>query len=72
MLYDGLDIVKVTKIGTLRCLEHRFRKQELDPCRKLTVLKPEGTRRVGKPNLRWIESVEEDLKNKGLRNWRCR
>jgi len=44
--------------------------QELDPCRKLTVLKPEGTRRVGKPKLRWTESVEEDLKKKGLRNWR--
>ena len=45
--------------------------QELDPCRKLIVLKPEGIRRVGKPKLRWSESVEEDLKNMGVRNWRC-
>ena len=32
------------------CLEwlgHVFEMQELDPCRQLTVLKPEGTRRVG-------------------------
>jgi hypothetical protein len=44
--------------------------QELDPCRKLTDLEKEGTRRVGKPKLRWLESVEEDLKNMDLRNWR--
>jgi len=23
-----------------------------------------------KPKLRWLESVEEDLKNMGMRNWR--
>ena len=44
--------------------------QELDPCRKLTVLKPEGTRRVGEPKLKWLESVERELKN-FLRNWMC-
>jgi hypothetical protein len=26
-------------------------------------LKPEGTRHVGKPNLKWLESAKEDLKN---------
>ena len=44
--------------------------KELDPRRKLTVLKPEGTRRVGNPKLRWLESGEEDLKKMGKRNWR--
>jgi hypothetical protein len=43
---------------------------ELDPCRKLTLLKPEGTRRVIKPILRRLDSDEEDLKNKGMRKWR--
>ena len=46
-----------------------FRMQELDPCRKLTILKPEGTRRSGKPQLGWLESVEENVKNKGTRSW---
>jgi len=37
--------------------------QELDLCRKLTLPKPEGTRHVGKPKLRCLESAEEDIKN---------
>jgi hypothetical protein len=59
----------VIKIGRLRSLRHLFRRQKLDPCRKLSVLKPEGNRRVGKPEVRWLESVEEDLKKMGVRNW---
>jgi len=51
-------------------LGHVFRMHELDPFRKLTLLKPEGTWHVGKPRLRWSESVEEYLKNMGVRNWR--
>jgi hypothetical protein len=54
-LYDELDVVKVIKIGGMRWLGQLFRMQELDLSRKLTVLKPERTRRVGKPRLRWLE-----------------
>ena len=69
-LCNELDVVKVTKIGRLRWLGHLFRMQELDPCRKLTVLKPEGTRPLGKPKLWWLASVEQDLKKMAVRNWR--
>ena len=69
-LYDQLDIAKVIKTGRLRWLVHLFRMQEVGPCRKLTVLKPEGTRRLGKPKLGWLESFEEDLKNLSVRTWR--
>jgi hypothetical protein len=41
-LYDTLGIVKVIKIGRLVWLGYFFRMQELDPCRQLTLLKPEG------------------------------
>ena len=57
-IYDELHVVKVIKIGRLSWLGHLFRMQEMDPCRKLTVLKPEVTRRVGKRKLMWLESVE--------------
>jgi hypothetical protein len=36
--------------------------QELDRCRERTVLKPEGTGRVGKSELKCLELGEEDLK----------
>jgi hypothetical protein len=60
----------VIKIGRLRWVEHLFRMQELDPCRKLTLHKPEGTRCIRKPRVRWPESVETDLKKMGIKNWR--
>jgi len=43
--------------------------KELDPCIKLVLLKPDGTQCVGKPKLGSLESVQEDLKNMGVRNW---
>jgi hypothetical protein len=60
----------VIKTGTQRWLGHLFRIQDLDTCRKLTVLKPEGNGRVGKPQLRRLESAEEDLKKMGVRKRR--
>jgi hypothetical protein len=41
-LYGEADVVKVVKIGRLRWQGDLFRMQELDSCRKLTVLKPEA------------------------------
>jgi hypothetical protein len=60
----------VIKIGRLRWLGHLFRMQELDPCRKITLHKPEGKQRVGKPRIRWRESVETDLRKMNVKNWR--
>jgi hypothetical protein len=36
--------------------------QEQSPCRKLTLHKPEGIQGVGRPAVRWLDSMEEDLK----------
>jgi hypothetical protein len=63
--YDELDILKVIKTGILRWPGHLFRMQETEPCRELTLLKQEDTRRVGGD-----ESVKVDLKNMGVRNCR--
>jgi len=42
----------------------------VNPCRKITLLQPEVTQCVGTPKFRRLESVEEDLKDMGTRNWR--
>ena len=64
-----MDMVRVVKIEKLVWLRHLFGIQAQDPCRKLTILKPEDTRRVGKPKLMRRELVE-DPKNRVMRNWR--
>jgi hypothetical protein len=46
------------KAGMLWWLGQIFRMQELDPCMEFALLKPEGTRIVGKLKVRWLDSVE--------------
>jgi hypothetical protein len=69
-LYSEPDILNVIKIMKLRWLGQLFRMQEQNPFRQLTLHKPEGTRRVGRPAIRWLDSVEEDMKTMGFRNWK--
>jgi hypothetical protein len=38
--------------------------------KKLTEWEPCLSRLVGRPRLRWLEQVEEDLKKMKVRNWR--
>ena len=40
--------------------------------KKLTLLRPEGSRQAGRPKLRWLYGVEEDLRTLGIRGWRRR
>jgi hypothetical protein len=42
------------------------------PCRKITLVMPEGRRRVGRPNLRWKNGVKRDAERLGIKNWRTK
>ena len=70
--FSDVDIVKHIKISRLRWAGHIIRMEEDNPVRKLTLLKPEGSRRVGRPKLRWMDGIEEDLRKIGTRAWRRR
>jgi hypothetical protein len=65
-LYKNPEIVKTVKLRRLRWLGHLTRANEISPCRKLTFSKPKGTRRAGRPSLRWLDSVEKDLRLPGI------
>jgi hypothetical protein len=42
------------------------------PCKKITLDKPDGRRRVGRPNLRWMDGVMRDAERLGVRKWRSK
>jgi hypothetical protein len=36
--------------------------EEDSPCKKVTFFQPEGSRKKGRPKLRWLNSVLKDVK----------
>jgi hypothetical protein len=40
--------------------------------KKITLDKPEGRRRAGRPNLRWMDGVTRDAERLGITNWRIK
>jgi len=67
-LYDEADLVTTIKITRLRWAGHVMLMQDNLPCKKVTLNKPEGRRRAGRPNLRWIDEVTKDSEKLGVRN----
>jgi hypothetical protein len=57
-LYNEPNKVKVIKVW----LGRLFKMQEHNPWMKLTLPKIDDTREVGRPAIRWLDSVEGDLK----------
>ena len=47
---------------------------EENPVKKLSLIRPEGSRRAGRPRLtvRWLDGVEKDLRTLGIKGWRRR
>ena len=48
-----------------------MRMLEENPVKKLTLPRPEGSRRAGRPKLRWLDGME-DFRNLGIRGCRIR
>ena len=71
-LFTDVDIVKYIKIARLRWACHIIRMEEDNPKKNLTLLKPEGSRGIGRPKLRWMDGEEVDLRKIGVRAWRRR
>ena len=71
-IYTDPDIIKTIKISKLRWTGHIMRMPEENPIKKLTFLRPERSRRAGRPKLRWLDRGEEDLRTLGIIGWRRR
>ena len=71
-LYDETDLVTSIRITRLRWEGHIVRMQDNLPCKKISLDKPEGRRRVGRLNLRWMDGVTRDAERLGIRNLRIK
>jgi hypothetical protein len=60
----------MVKAARLRWLGHLYRTEELNTCKKLTYSKPTATRKKGRPPVRWLDNVQQDLQTMWVRNWK--
>jgi sorting nexin-29 len=69
-IYKEPSIVKMIKIARLKWLRHIVRMEDNAPCKEITFSQPEGSRKKGRPKLRWLDSVlkdeEEEEEEEGL------
>jgi len=66
------DIIKFIKSQRLRWAAHVMRIENTRTTRKITVWTPYKTRPVGRPRLRWMDQIEEDLKRMEIIGWRTK
>ena len=69
-LYKAPNIVVDIKTLRLRWLGHMERMGNIRVQKNVLNMKPDGSRSVGRPRLRWLDNVEDDLCRLGIRNWR--
>ena len=62
----------VIKIRILEWLGDVIRMNETRPVKKIFEVKLEGRRGRGRPRLRWIDDVEDDLRKLGVKRWRAK
>ena len=62
----------IIKIQRLEWLGHVIRVNETRSVKKIFEGKLEGRRGKGRPRLRWINDVEDDLRKLGVKRWRTK
>jgi hypothetical protein len=65
-------IVTVIKVHKLEWLGYVVRMDGARTVKMLLEGKPRTGRRKGRPRLRWIDDVESDFRNMGVKSWRSR
>ena len=71
-LYGEPHIIGTIKSMRLRWAGHVERSEEGSLLQKIWRGKPGGRRCVGRPRRKWMENVEEDMRELGVRGWRRR
>jgi hypothetical protein len=69
-LYKLSDIIGYIKVKRFEWAGHLLHTSENRTIKKIFNTKPEGTRKVGRPKLRWEECACQDIRTLGVKNWR--
>jgi hypothetical protein len=69
-LFNEPDIMRFIKVKRLDWAGHLMHASENRMIKNVFNTKPEGTRKVGRPRLRWEECVWQEIRILGVRNWR--
>jgi hypothetical protein len=69
--FKSPNILTVNNVRSLEWLGH-VRMDGARVVKKSLEGKPGGGRKKGRPRLRWIDDVESDLRNMGVKRWRSR
>lgn len=69
-MYKGEKITDTIKVRRLQWLGHLGRMPENRVVKGIAWKKMEGTRKRGRPRRKWWEAVQQDLQDKGIKNWK--
>jgi hypothetical protein len=69
-LYKYVVIVRVIEVVRIRWLGHLVRMEENSPGKKIIFSQPDGSRKTGRPKLRWLYIVLKDVKLLKVEAWR--
>jgi hypothetical protein len=68
--YRSADIVTSIIVRRLEWAGHIARMDDEKVVKRVFLGNPGGRRKLGRPRLRWLDCVEDDLKTMGVRRWR--
>lgn len=68
--YNEPDIIRFIKVQKIKWAGHLVRMEEDRIVKKTFDARPTGTRRRGRPNLRWLDTLERDLSILRIKNWK--
>jgi hypothetical protein len=69
-MFNASDIISTIKSKRIEWLGHIQRMARERGVKRIFEDKPGGRRRVGRPRLRWVDGVENDIRTMRVKRWR--
>jgi hypothetical protein len=66
---NELGIIRSIKVKTIECVGNPIRASRNKMIKLIFNIKPEGTRKMGRPRLRWKKCLCQDIRSLGIINW---